>query len=188
MKKLILLLFASSMIVACSSSEKKSEENEAMDEASAVTPEFNLTKSTLTWTAFKTPDKIGVSGTFKDIQLDNNHFTINTKSVNSGNEERDGKLVKFFFDNLSDSLITGNYGGVDLMTGKIPVTIKMNGMEKTFDFDYAENDSSSVVSGSIDIVSDFSGSKSLDAIHEACKELHLGKTWSDVSLKVTTMK
>ncbi len=186
MKKILYTFALASIILACKS--KESSTSETTSEASASMPEFSLDKSKLSWTAFKTPEKVGVSGSFDDISLDNNHFTINTKSVNSGNPERDTKLKEFFFGNLSDSLIVGNYGTVDMATAKIPVTIKMNGIEKTFQFDYSTTDSSNVVSGSIDIVSDFSGNVALEGIHNACKELHMGKTWSDVSLKVETKK
>jgi polyisoprenoid-binding protein YceI len=184
MEKVIYVMFAAAIFVGCNSAETESESTENVSEATAHS--FDLTKTVLTWTAFKTPDKVGVPGSFDDVMLKGNMFTINAKSVNSNNEIRDEKLKTFFFSNLSDSLITGSYGNV--MDGKIPVTIKMNGIEKTFDFDFAENDSSTVVSGSIDILADFSGNAALEAISEACKELHLNKTWSDVNLKVVEIK
>jgi hypothetical protein len=186
MKKLIIAIFSAAAMMSCSSS-KESENTDSADNATEASAyNFDLAKTKLTWTAFKTPDKVGVPGSFDEIQLKGNEFIINTKTVNSNNDIRDEKLKTFFFNNLSDSLITGSYGVV--ADGKIPVTLKMNGMVKTFDFDFAENDSSTVVSGSIDILSDFSGNAALEAISEACKELHLNKTWSDVSLKVVEMK
>jgi len=179
-------MFVASLMVACSSS-KESETNEVVDEVNDATAyNFDLAKSVLTWTAFKTPDKVGVPGSFNDIKLDGNMFTINARTVNSNNEIRDAKLKTFFFDNLSDSLITGSYGTIS--NGKIPVTIKMNGIEKTFDFDFIETDTTNVVSGSIDILKDFSGNAALEAISIACKELHLNKTWSDVNLQVVERK
>jgi hypothetical protein len=184
MKKLIYTMLAAAIFVSCNSSETESESTENVSEA--IAHNFDLTKTVLTWTAFKTPEKVGVPGGFDDVMLKGNEFIINAKSVNSNNEIRDEKLKTFFFNNLSDSLITGSYGNIT--DGKIPVTIKMNGIEKTFDFDFSENDSSTVVSGSIDILADFSGNVALEAIGEACKELHLNKTWSDVSLKVVEMK
>jgi hypothetical protein len=186
MKKVVLAVFAATVMMACGSS-KESESNEVVEEANEASAyNFDLTKSVLTWTAFKTPDKVGVPGTFNDIKLEGNMFTINAKTVNSNNEIRDAKLKTFFFDNLSDSLITGSYGAIS--NGKIPVTIKMNGIEKTFDFDFIETDTANVVTGSIDILKDFSGNAALEAISEACKELHLNKTWSDVNLQVVERK
>lgn len=186
MKKVLLAMFVTSVMVSCNSSSNSEEtaEKDAMTEATAYN--FDLAKTTLTWTAFKTPDKVGVPGSFDEISLSGNGFTINTKSVNTNNEPRDAKLVEFFFDNLSDSLITGSYGAA--ADGHLPVTLKMNGVEKTFDFAIAENDTATIVTGSIDILSDFSGNAALEAISEACKELHMNKTWSDVSLQVVEMK
>ncbi|MFT5886478.1 MAG: hypothetical protein ACI9IP_002946 [Arcticibacterium sp.] len=185
MKKVVLGLLMASIFTACSSSSSsETEETTEVSEASAHN--FDMAKTSLTWTAFKTPDKIGVPGTFDEITLTGNSFIINTKSVNSNNEIRDYKLVKFFFDNLSDSLITGSYGSV---TNRVmPVTLKMNGIEKTVDFAVSESDTATIVSGTIDILSDFSGNAALEGIAEACKELHLNKTWSDVTLKVVEMK
>ncbi|AWW00091.1 YceI family protein [Arcticibacterium luteifluviistationis] len=185
MKKVLLAMLVTSVMVSCNSSANTEETEETeMNEATAYN--FDLAKTTLTWTAFKTPDKVGVPGSFDEISLQGNAFTINAKSVNTNNEPRDAKLVTFFFDNLSDSLITGSYGAA--ADGRIPVTLKMNGVEKTFDFAIAENDTATIVTGSIDILSDFSGNAALEAVSEACKELHLNKTWSDVSLQVVEMK
>ena len=179
-------MLSAALFTACKSggSEESETSNAVAEEASAIN--FDLSKTTLTWTAFKTPEKIGVPGHFDDIQLDGNTFVINANSVNTNNPDRDAKLKQFFFGNLSDSLITGSYGVVT--NGMMPVTLKMNGIEKTFDFAVAEADSATVVTGTIDVISDFSGSKALEGINNACKELHQGKTWSDVTLQVIQMK
>lgn len=183
MKYLTLLSFAF-IAISCSSTESSSED-ETMEIADQETS-FDLDKTTLTWTAFKTPEKIGVSGTFDDITLTDNSFVINAKSVNSNNPDRDPKLRDIFFGSMSDSLITGNYG---IPTeNKIPVTLTMNGVEKTFDFDYMDNDTARIVTGSIDMLGDFSGNAAYEAIHKACYDLHLGKTWTDVDLKVVMLK
>lgn len=187
MQKLMIALLAASFLTACSSSSENGEDSEMAETTSEATAySFDTENTTLTWTAFKTPEKVGVPGTFDDITIDGNSFVINTYSVNSGVADRDLKIKEFFFGNLSDSLITGNYGTA--ADGKIPVTLKMNGIEKTFDFDLLETDSTTVVSGTIDIISDFSGNAALEGIHEACKELHMGKTWSDVTLSVVQTK
>lgn len=183
--KNILILFFAVALISCSSGSQTSEENTRTEDASADAL-FSLENATLTWTAFKTPDKIGVSGSFDDITLDGNAFVINAKSVNSGNPDRDPKLRDIFFAAMSDSLITGSYG--EPADGKIPVTLKMNGVEKTFSFDYMDNDTARIVSGTIDMIGDFSGNAAYEAIHKACYELHLGKTWTDVDLQVMAKK
>lgn len=179
-------MLSAALFTACKSgdSDESEQSNAVAEEASAIN--FDLAKTTLTWTAFKTPDKLGVPGHFDDIKLDGNTFVINTKSVNTNNPDRDAKLREFFFGNLSDSLITGSYGVMS--AGVMPVTLKMNGIEKTFDFAVTEADTATIVTGTIDVISDFSGSTALEGINNACKELHQGKTWSDVTLQVMQMK
>ncbi|MGR3810788.1 YceI family protein [Jiulongibacter sp. NS-SX5] len=184
MKNLLLALGVAVMMSSCSSSSESEESTTEAAEATAYS--FDTESTKLTWTAFKTPEKVGVPGSFDDISIDGNSFTINTYSVNTGVPDRDMKIKQFFFGNLSDSLITGSYGAA--AEGKIPVTLSMNGVEKTFDFDVVETDTTTVVSGTIDIISDFSGNAALEGIHEACKELHMGKTWSDVTLEVVQAK
>ncbi|MFT6880803.1 MAG: hypothetical protein ACI8UX_002098 [Psychromonas sp.] len=185
MKKVVLGLLVASIFTACSSSST-SESEETIDVSEASAHNFDITKTSLTWTAYKTPEKIGVPATFDEITLSGNSFIINTKSVNSNNEIRDGKLVKYFFNNLSDSLITGSYGNVT--DGVMPVTLKMNGIEKIVDFAVSVSDTATILSGTIDILSDFSGNAALEGIAEACKQLHLNKTWSDVNLQVVELK
>ena len=63
----------------------------------------------LQWTAFKTPKKAAVNVKFdkylitsaneKSIldAISSAQFTVDVSSVNSGNPERDKKIVKFFF-------------------------------------------------------------------------------------------
>lgn len=182
--KYLSLLSILFIMASCSTTTSTEETTDAATTEEGLT--FNLANTTLTWTAFKTEEKIGVSGSFDEIELNDNDFIINAKSVNSGNPDRDPKLRDIFFAAMSDSLITGSYG---MPSGdKIPVTLKMNGVEKTFDFNFMENDSSTVVSGTIDMIADFSGNAAYEAIHKACYDLHAGKTWTDVDLKVVAMK
>lgn len=168
------------------STEGSGDAPTTVESAEMTAPEYNLEKTSLTWTAFKTPEKVGVSGTFDDITLNGNQFSIDATSVNSGDGIRDPKLVQFFFEKMSNTTISGSYGAPE--GSKIPITISMNGVEKSFDFDYEVNDTATLVSGTIDIVSDFSGNAALEAINEACNELHAGKTWTDVDINIVSMK
>lgn len=188
--KYLLPILAFLVFASCKNEANKGEEKSMTSEEAPMetkVPTYDLAKTTLTWTAFKTPAKAGVKGTFDDISLDGNSFSINTASVNTGEPNiRDPKLVQFFFNKLSNTTISGNYGAP--VGNKMPITIKMNGVEKTFDFKYELNDTATVVSGTIDIINDFSGSDALTSINEACKELHEGKTWSDVDIQIVSLK
>ncbi len=152
---------------------------------------------TLTFTAFKTPDKIGVPGSFDKINLQNvqlkdklseallgSTFSISTASVNTKDPtgQRDPKLRTFFFEKLLKPEITGSFESFD--NGKAQVKIQMNGSEDTFEFPYTETENSLDLTGSIDMVKNFYAQDALASIAEACKDLHSDKTWSDVEIKV----
>lgn len=177
--------------------------SEGEEEAPKVVPptKDSTTKAlqhSFQFTAFKTPEKVGVNGTFEDISLDNVSnsdkleealtgatFTVNTESLNTNDATnvRDPKLKEFFFHNLAGGNITGKFNSFS--NGKANVTITLNGVTKTFDFPSTQDENSINFSGTIDVVKDFNATKALDAVAEACKVLHQDKTWPDVNIKVT---
>ncbi len=149
------------------------------------------------WTAFKTPKKVGVTGKLPDYTLSGKtqgssvadllkgqKIDISVAKVDSGNEGRDVKIVKFFFSDLAGGQtikaevkdVTKDVITMELMlNGKkqnIPLTYKMDGMKLT-------------ATGHMDIL-DFAMNKQLSAINKACYALHEGKTWSDVTLTLAT--
>jgi len=162
---------------------------------------------TVNWTAYKTPSKIGVSGIFDSVKYaaiapKGNNFreifvgssiVIDTASVNSKNSERDIKLVKFFFEQMSSQNIIAKI--VDIKsdkrvrgkpkTGTMSVSITMNGVTKNVPMGYIFNKGDLRATGNIDIL-DFSALKALNSINKACFDLHKGKTWSDVTIGFQT--
>lgn len=156
----------------------------------------------ITWTAFKTPKKVGVNGSFDEVLWDFKNtphksatanqwvtvvegaaFKIKSMSVNSGNKERDAKLVQYFFNKMTSTEISGQVLKVDHHKNKVQVELNLNGIKKVITFDVQFSAPKLVMTSSIDVL-DFKLKDSLAAIHEACKTLHEGKTWSDVNLKV----
>lgn len=149
----------------------------------------------LQWTAFKTPLKKGVSGTFKKYGIKKQYqgnslkdvltsvsFNIDTKSVYTKNDARDKKLVKFFFGLMHGNKISGKIQSYSKKLLK--VQIKMNGVTKKVPLAVQIQGSQIEASGHIDIL-DFSMNQSLASINKACSELHQGKTWSDVDLNLS---
>ena len=159
------------------------------------------------FTAYKTPLKIGVSGTFDKVLYKpksssgknfrelfvGSSVVIDTSSVNSYNKDRDNKLVKSFFDNMLFKTIEAKiveyksdkrYKGKP-KTGLFMVEITMNGVTKTIPMRYSYFKGKMEAKGVIDIF-DFSANKSLQAINKACYKLHKGKTWNDISIGFTT--
>ncbi len=154
---------------------------------------FMVTTVEVEWQAFKTPKKVPVKGTFTKAKLSSKDAStvekalvgallrIDSKSVASGNEGRDAKLVKFFFDLFKYPLIDAKITAVK--GKKVTVAFSMNGVTKKVVMKADKISVEGIVlTGSIDML-DFGLGKALKSINQACFDLHKGKTWSDVSLK-----
>lgn len=155
----------------------------------------------VTWTAYKTPEKIGVGGTFKEVSYRaaslkgkelsgifvGSTITIDTKSVDTKNNGRDITLVNFFFDQMQSRTIKATLTALQPnkadngQTGTCSVEITMNGVTKTVVMNYVHDADVFRADGAIDIL-DFSASKALASISKACYVKHKGKTWSDVAI------
>jgi len=144
------------------------------------------------FTAFKTPAKVGVSGSFKSVQitgkrsaerveelLDGLGVSIETKSVNSGNEGRDKLLVSDFF------LVQFTHGIqakiVSVKPDSLLVEITMNNKSLSVPMVYTIEENRVLAKGYIDL-NDFDMLPSLQGINKACYDLHEGKTWQDVEV------
>lgn len=204
MKKLLLLL-AVTAFFSC--------KNENQVQETAVTPEsvvsadtvtientgnelaFNRAKTVLKWSAYKTPEKVAVHGSFDSIRVNNTNtslipeeilegadFTITTSSMTTGDISRDGKIIGLFFHNLSNPYITGKFGKFENQV--VPITLNMNDVEVTKDFSYTFENRKIIITGVIDMVSDFKADTAFGYLHEACAALHMDKTWTDVSIEV----
>lgn len=196
MKRIALLLYVAGLTFSCT--EKKEEKGSKEVTAKKVTQttyNYKSDQTSLTWTAYKTPQKVGVSGTFNTIKVTGNKasnnaeevlagatFKIDGLSVNSKNKIRDPRLVEFFFKNLVNPTFNGEFGTFN--NGIVDVTLNFNEVEKVIPFTYTLVENQLTINGAIDIIKDFNATKSFDAIHEACKELHNGKTWPDVAIEV----
>ena len=148
----------------------------------------------LTWTAFKTPKKVGVKGTFDAITYNNNGeaktlkdfllnalLEIDTTSVKTGDTTRDGKLVSFFFGKMKNKTIKAK---IQMVKDKqVVVLLQMNGIKKEVTMDYAFENNMLTLSATLDVL-DWNMSKGLDALNKACAALHENKTWSDVNILV----
>jgi hypothetical protein len=159
------------------------------------TYEYNKEGSSLSWTAFKTPKKVGVKAKFSDFTVDAKNsstidlllssasIVVNSQSVESGDKGRDTKIMFFFFKKmLSGTNITGKILKVD--QDKVEVEFSMNGVSKIVEMIKSFDKKSGLLSlvGKINVL-DFKLKPSLDAITKACYEKHEGVTWPDVDLE-----
>ncbi len=159
--------------------------------ASAQCLNFNSNAAQIHWTAFKTPAKVGVKGSFNKVEitptknktsfeelLKGSKFSIDTASVNTANPGRDEKLVKFFF---MDTKIDGV---VKSVSSKVITTeMNINGQKRTVPLSYTFDGNKLNAMGTIDLF-DFKMNKNLTSINNACKALHEGKTWNDVNIEL----
>ena len=142
----------------------------------------------LQWTAFKTPLKLGVKGTFDKITytpgkncIKGAEVIIDKHSVDTKNPGRDKTLDSFFFSRLQGD-IRAKIKSVGDKT--LTVAVTLTGVTKNVPFFYEKKGSTLTAKGVIDLF-DFSGLEALRSINKACFDKHQGKTWNDVELGFT---
>ncbi len=193
MKKLLVILAVVSIVLA--SCKKK-----------PVPPKFNYSvdpkTSVVKWTAYKTTEKIPVSGTFKTITILNPkdansakealngiQFEIPVNSIDSKNSDRDAKLVKDFFGTMKDTQkLTGTIHLGD--NGKGSVNLKMNDIGKDFPITYVLSDQIVEMNATMDL-NNWQAKAAIDALNKVCFDKHKGqdgisKTWNEVTLNIKT--
>lgn len=147
-------------------------------------------KTELKWTGYKTPKKVGVSGTFKKIDLSghqpaasplesikNLSFTIDVSSLNSGDPARDVKISKILL--FGTDKITGTLKSQS--ESELVFDTTVNGVTKPISLKTTTKGSKISANGYMDVL-DFTLSKNLANFAAACKEKHEDKTWSDVNI------
>ena len=147
------------------------------------------------WTAFQTPEKVGVKGSFDTINFDArqkkddcafSYFTmatvhIDTSTVTTQNKERDTALVSVFFKNLIGDHIDAIIKRIDLEKKEMSVEVTMNDISQTVYMPYSFDEKTLKAKGKIDLLN-FSASSSLNAINDVASTKGKGKVWSDVEV------
>jgi len=181
-------IFISFVIISCKKEVKKEP------------AQFSVEQKTITvkWTGYKTTDKIAVNGEFKEIIVSNTknsssaiealngaQFEIPISSLDSGNEERDGKLKQLFFGIMDATLsLTGTLHLNKDGTGNI--NLKMNGIQKEIPLTFVVSAQLVELEGTMNL-DDWNAQPALASLAKACFELHKGpdgesKTWNEVTV------
>lgn len=147
------------------------------------------------WRAFKTPKKIGVDGRFSSVQIHTNvgatiqdvvrgaTFSVDVKSLTTGNPGRDDKILRSFFRSKEKILtISGKVTEVTASGTKVIFTI--GGKESIVLMNTEVVEDKIKLNGKVDVLS-FGLSENLKAITDACRALHEGVTWPDVEIGLT---
>lgn len=150
--------------------------------------------SKLSWTAFKTPKRVGVTASFDDFTitskpgttindlLKGSTFEVNSQSVNSGDKARDMKIQTFFFKKMLEG--TKMNGKVlSASDSEVEVEMTFNGKTNIVKLTPTHDEKAHRLSlkGQINVL-DFGMEKNLAMITKACFEKHEGKTWPEVEL------
>lgn len=192
------LVFA---MTACTGDAEPTEPEGTTDEA-LVYYYYNEGQTTLEWTSYKTTAKVGVAGSFNDIEVTSSEgtsakeviesisFVINTNSVETNNEERNLKIAEHFFGTINTPTIEGEVKSLNDDNTAI-ITIAMNGISMDIEGDYTLEENVFNFTSSID-VSSWNGIPGIEALNAICEDLHTGedgvsKLWSEIGLSFRTV-
>ncbi|MCH2235291.1 MAG: YceI family protein [Crocinitomicaceae bacterium] len=202
MKKMIFAVLPLYLISCGGEATEETEGNETEEVVETCTYTYDPEATILTWTGFKLTEKVGVNGTFDEINVVSNDgsenmydvlagatFTIPVESVNSQEPTRDPKLRKNFFGTMSATEnITGTINSIDANGASIELV--MNEVSVNYDAS-VETDGETITSTLTINMADFDAQHSIDSLNVVCLEKHTGedgesKLWSDVDIAVKT--
>jgi polyisoprenoid-binding protein YceI len=209
MKQSIIAISTIVLLTSCGQSTAPKEVEEATPKAEeTMDPKsceysFNVDSTLVTWTAFKTTEKIGVGGQFDVINVSGTQaattaeevftgasFEIPVSSINTNNPDRDMKIQKFFFGSLTGSeMLSGRL--VALSANFAEVAISMNGVEKNVNMDYSMDGDAILLETTIN-VGEWNAQAGVDALNKECYELHMAgdgvsKLWPEVKIGIRSV-
>ncbi|MCB1167818.1 MAG: YceI family protein [Leptospiraceae bacterium] len=194
------LIVSVSMLASCGK-EQQTDESGNGPLTGDCTFKYDQEATTVSWTAYKYTEKAAVGGSFHKFQIKDTaaapsalgvfekaSFSIDTDSVDSGNDGRDTKIKKEFFGNMSSQTIEGSVKSLEGDSGVM--VLKMNGAEKEVPVSLSVDGRDVVLTGSIN-VGDWNADGPLKALNKVCEALHTGpdkvsKLWPDVDIKLET--
>lgn len=160
---------------------------------------IDSSKAQVKFTAFKTPAKTAVTGSFDDVkfkfgkanknqslesQLTNATATIDIMKVNLNDEGKNENLRTHFFGKFAKKdpiKVTFK----DVIEGKdkgtILANVRMNGKTQKVPMQYEINAGNLVAKGIIDL-SEFGLESARASLQEAVKDLHENLTWSQIEI------
>ncbi len=167
------------------------------------TYEYDPSKTSLEWTAFKFTEKTGVKGKFDSIKVTGKQkdkskfgaissiqFQIDSSSVNSGVPDRDGKIKKFFFGSVKgNGKISGTFSEISTgETGTAKLNLKFGNSKTSVPVNFVWKEDVVEVTGNVDVLA-LGLQSGLSKLNSECNDLHKGsdgvsKLWPTVDVKV----
>ena len=199
MKKLnaiILVISVLLLITSCNKDKKKTEIKEEVKKSLTI----DKSSIEIKWTAYKTTDKVAVSGVFNHVTITNENgnilsellngleFSIPVSSIFSNNDDRDSKLQEFFFGVMDNTTLLNGSISVDSEKNIIS-NVTMNGVTESVALTKEIKDKIIHLSGVIDLEK-WNAFEAIESINKACFDLHKGadgisKTWTDVKIDIS---
>lgn len=154
--------------------------------------------SVVKWTGFKTTEKLAVNGTFDAVQvtdtkegttpeqvLEGAKVRVVVSSINSGAEDRDGKLKMILFGAMENT--ADIYGVINFKGGKTYITFTLNNVSKEYEVASKFENNVFTINTTVDLAN-FNANAAVEALNTACGDLHKGadgvtKTWSEVEIE-----
>jgi len=165
------------------------------------------TDMNVSWKAYKTLAKVGVSGMFTSVKyvpvakegknfrelLVGSRVSIDMTQIDTGNPTRDKTLVKMFFKQLKSTTLEGKILSIKAdkhvkgkpYSGILDVALNLNAKKITIPMKYRYEKEHFVAEGTLDLF-DFAAQDALSSINKSCYDLHKGKTWNDVHIEFAT--
>lgn len=196
MKKNILILVILSFFISLTSC--KNEIKKAAKAEYSIEP----ATTTINWTAYKTTEKIPVSGVFKTVNVTSNtshenpndvinglEFSVPVNSIDTKNADRDAKIINSFFGSMKDTQVLK--GKIHLgEKGKGTVDLTMNGITKSLPMTYIISGQLAEIEAKLDL-SNWQSQLAINALNKVCNEKHKGKdgiskTWNEVAIHIVS--
>lgn len=198
----ILSLTAIALLASCGGQQPAQQTDEATPQVCRYSYQHDSTS--VKWTAYKFTEKVGVSGSFDEMEVTGTlaeemtlvnvfgsaGFKIPVSSTNSLVPDRDMKIKEHFFGtmNATDS-ISGRV--VSITEEGAQVEITMNAQTRSVDMDVIINGSELKLESVIQL-GDWDALASVDALNKICHDLHIGadgvsKLWPEVKLEIRTV-
>ncbi|WP_120946343.1 YceI family protein [Helicobacter labacensis] len=153
-------------------------------------------KLSMSFTAFKTPKKVGVEGTFDGVNyrfnkdhssvvrmLDKASATIDVSHVNLHDALKSKNVKEAFFDLFKDKNLRVTFR--DIVAGEnqgtILASVRMNAKSVKVPMNYTIEKDQLVVTGVLDIL-EFGLKDALAKLAKACEPMHQKLTWSQVQI------
>jgi len=192
------------VVLAMSLTSCKNEKKETATPAEAVAAKNFVIKpegTSVTWTAYKTTEKLPVGGEFTTVNfeeqsgttpqeaLNNLEFSIPVSSLFTKDDTRDVKLKASFFGAMLDTEILK--GTISVENDTYVASITMNGVTNNLPLEVSITDERRVTLSGVMSLKDWDALGALESLNKVCFDLHKGpdgvsKTWEDVAIKVTT--